>query len=183
MSSVTPTFPSPSVVEKDTVVDAQSAANLRRLQALEQKAKAAGAHTLGSDDEDMDVDQEAAPLFLTRLREGYVVEEGRKVHFEAKLTPITDPNLKVKWLKDGAPMAVGHRFRPIHDFGYVALDIVDVIAEDTGRYTCRATNLAGTAEIETRLECKSKLKVPQRRQNSTTRPRFMTSGFTVSLIL
>ena len=46
-----------------------------------------------------------------------------------------------------------HRFRPIHDFGYVALDIVGLIAEDTGTYTCRATNKLGYAEAVVTLQC------------------------------
>ena len=138
------------------MLDAQAAANLRRLQALEERAKRPRGHDLGDGDEaDMD-DMETAPLFLTRPRESYRLGEGRNVHFEAKLTPITDPNLKVEWLKDGQPMTVGSRFRPIHDFGYVALDILGLIEEDTGTYTCRATNLAGQAQIQTLLEVKSK---------------------------
>ncbi len=86
----------------------------------------------------------------------YVTAEGRNVHFEAKVEPITDPNLQIEWLKDGQPVTVGHRFRPIHDFGYVALDIVGVISEDSGRYTCRAVNQAGVAEFNLELECHSK---------------------------
>lgn len=52
---------------------------------------------------------------------------------------------------------VGHRFRPIHDFGYVALDIVDLIAEDSGTYTCRAVNMVGTDEVSCTLKCRGKL--------------------------
>lgn len=51
---------------------------------------------------------------------------------------------------------IGHRFRPIHDFGYVALDIIDVIEEDTGTYTCRAVNLLGVDETNVHLTCRSK---------------------------
>jgi hypothetical protein len=50
----------------------------------------------------------------------------------------------------------GHRFRPIHDFGYVALDIIDLIAEDSGTYTCRAVNLVGADETTCTLICRSK---------------------------
>ena len=49
----------------------------------------------------------------------------------------------------------GSRFHPIHDFGYVALDIADLIAEDSGIYTCRATNLAGVDEAVAQLIVKS----------------------------
>lgn len=50
----------------------------------------------------------------------------------------------------------GHRFRPIHDFGYVALDIIDLIAEDTGLYTCRAVNMLGADETNCSLKVTGK---------------------------
>ena len=36
-----------------------------------------------------------------------------------QVEPIADPNLSIEWFKDGRPVTVGHRFRPIHDFGYL----------------------------------------------------------------
>lgn len=39
----------------------------------------------------------------------------------------------------------GSRFRTYYDFGYVALDIIHVIAMDSGEYTVRATNHLGSA--------------------------------------
>ena len=97
-----------------------------------------------------------APHFLIEIRSLPSIGEGRRAHFEAKLEPITDPHLQVEWLKDGQPIMIGHRFRPIHDFGYVALDIIDTISEDSGTYTCRATNLMGTCECKAQLTCHSK---------------------------
>ena len=49
----------------------------------------------------------------------------------------------------------GHRHRPLHDFGYVALDIVGLIEEDNGVYTCRATNNQGVDETSAILRCSS----------------------------
>ena len=49
----------------------------------------------------------------------------------------------------------GHRHRPLHDFGYVALDIVGLIEEDNGVYTCRATNNHGVDETSAILRCYS----------------------------
>ena len=46
----------------------------------------------------------------------------------------------------------GHRHRPLHDFGYVALDIVGTIPEDNGIYTCRATNGLGYDETSAILK-------------------------------
>lgn len=108
----------------------------------------------GADDEA--VVSSTPPRFVTVPRTSVVTSEGRNVHFEAKVEPIADPNLQVEWLRDGKPVTVGHRFRPTHDFGYVALDIVGVIFEDSGRYTCRATNLAGEAEFSLDMQCHSK---------------------------
>ena len=81
-----------------------------------------------------EAEEQTMPKFTTRPKNLFQVAEGKNVHFEAKLEPITDSDLQVEWLKDGYPVMVGHRFRPIHDFGYVALDIIGVISEDSG--TC-----------------------------------------------
>ena len=59
----------------------------------------------------------------------------------------------------------GHRFRPIHDFGYVALDVIDLIAEDSGTYTCRAVNLAGSDEVSCVLSCRSTAQILTNTQN------------------
>lgn len=53
----------------------------------------------------------------------------------------------------------GHRYRPFHDFGYVALNVLSVVPEDTGTYTCRAVNMIGTAEIQATLTVTGKRKI------------------------
>ena len=95
------------------------------------------------------------PRFLSKLKPLDGLREGNNAHFECKLEPVADPNLKVEWFKNGMPVTVGSRFRPIHDFGYVALDIIGLISEDTGVYTCRAVNAVGTDEVSANLSCKS----------------------------
>lgn len=47
----------------------------------------------------------------------------------------------------------------MHDFGYVALNMKYVNPEDSGTYTCRATNELGEAVTSATLfvQCKSKL--------------------------
>lgn len=93
------------------------------------------------------------PKFITKPKSIDRVIEGNHVHFECKLEPVTDSNLRVEWFKDGRPIIIGHRFRPIHDFGYVALNIIDTISEDSGVYTCRGVNLVGTDEVSCQLTC------------------------------
>ena len=125
---------------------------MAQIKALEQKSALARLHLRESQDQDLD--QHMLPQFITKPRDQSNIIEGKRAHFEAKLEPITDPHLQVEWLMNEKPIIVGHRFRPIHDFGYVALDINDTIPEDSGVYTCRATNLAGTAECQVNLSCK-----------------------------
>ena len=128
---------------------------MAQIKALEQKSALARLHLREA--QERDSEQEILlPQFITHPRDQLNIIEGKRAHFEAKLEPITDPHLQVEWLKDGKPVIVGHRFRPIHDFGYVALDINGTIYEDTGVYTCRATNLVGTAEVHAKLLCKGK---------------------------
>lgn len=58
---------------------------------------------------------------------------------------------------------LGHRTRTVHAFGMVVLEILGTKIEDTGTYTCQATNKWGRAEITVQLECvdKSKGQKPQ----------------------
>ncbi len=147
--------PFSSIAEKTLHPDAKANAQLNSLQALEQRAQIRRDLTASQRDAAIDADA-GAPRFVTVPKAKFVTGEGRNTHFEAKVEPIADPNLQIEWLKDGQPITVGHRFRPIHDFGYVALDIVGVISEDSGKYTCRAVNLTGSAEFNLDLECHSK---------------------------
>ena len=95
------------------------------------------------------------PRFLTKPKPQEGLREVQNAHFECKLEPVQDTNLKVKWFKNGCPVTIGSRFRPIHDFGYVALDIIGLIAEDSGVYTYRAQNAVGVDETTINFSCKS----------------------------
>jgi hypothetical protein len=50
-------------------------------------------------------------------------------------------------------MFTGHRFRPAYEFDYVALDILSPYAEDSGVYTCKATNAAGETVTSASVRC------------------------------
>jgi titin len=141
----------------DVLGSSQAAANMEQLHALEARTALRAKGRLEDDEFDHPDNDLVNPSFLTKPRSLENLREGQRAHFEAKLEPITDPNLQVEWLKDGQPVIVGHRFRPIHDFGYVALDIIDTISDDSGTYTCRATNLAGTCQCQVQLKCHSKI--------------------------
>ena len=44
------------------------------------------------------------PVFIRPLQQLGELQEGRNAHFEAQLTPVSDPTMKVEWYKDGRPI-------------------------------------------------------------------------------
>merc|ERR1719232_565996 len=125
--------------------------SMSQLEAVEQRSNMAQQHKLSWEE---DAEQYTAPKFVTMPRSIDNLVEGQNAHFEAKIEPLADSNLHIEWFKDGRPVTIGHRFRPIHDFGYVAMDIVGLITEDSGTYTIRATNNVGSCEATATLRCK-----------------------------
>lgn len=114
------------------------------------------------------------PVFIRPLQDLGELQEGRNAHFEAQLTPVSDPTMKVEWYKDGKPITAsecwtsrendfnclqncmqnvkyyryyspGSRITSIFNFGYVSLNIMHLRAEDAGSYTVRAVNRLGEA--------------------------------------
>ncbi|XP_055379031.1 titin isoform X2 [Condylostylus longicornis] len=136
------------IAKSDLLLDTQNKSGLEKIQSLEDTSRYKRSEYV---DEFVNI----KPRFVTQPKSLGNLREGQHAHFECKIEPVTDPNLKVEWLKDGYPITVGHRFRPIHDFGYVALDIFDLISEDSGTYTCRAVNLVGADETHCQLACVS----------------------------
>ena len=99
-----------------------------------------------------------APVFTSPLKNQNLIENA-PLHFEARLIPVGDPDLKVEWFKNNVPIQQANRISSMHDFGYVALDMKYVNPEDSGTYTCRATNRLGqavtTASLVVSCKCKS----------------------------
>lgn len=146
------------IAKKDLLLETQHPSGLEKIQYLEDSSRYKRT-------EFVDEQVTTRPKFITKPKNSENMSEGSHAHFECKLEPVTDPNLKVEWFKNGRPVTVGHRFRPIHDFGYVALDIVDLIAEDSGTYTCRATNLVGSDETVCVLRCRASGQIITSSQN------------------
>lgn len=109
------------------------------------------------EEEDLIVKQ--APRFITHLNGPTKLVEGQSAHYECRIEPYPDPNMKVEWLLNGKPLQSGHRYRNTYDFGFAALDVLTVYAEDSGEYTCRATNKLGQAQssINLNVTCKYSL--------------------------
>uniref|UniRef100_A0A1I7XKA0 Titin n=1 Tax=Heterorhabditis bacteriophora TaxID=37862 RepID=A0A1I7XKA0_HETBA len=101
---------------------------------------------------------EMAPVFVVPLQADMgEVEEGEPIHLECQVKPINDNTLKITWLRNGAPIPHGHRFRTFYDFGFVSLDVLGVYAQDSGTYTCRAENALGSVETTTKIHCSREL--------------------------
>lgn len=95
--------------------------------------------------ESMEESTNQKPVFIRPLQDQGELEEGRNAHFEAQLTPVSDPTMRVEWYKDGRPITASSRITAIFNFGYVSLNILHLRAEDAGSYTVRAVNRLGEA--------------------------------------
>lgn len=93
------------------------------------------------------------PVFTSQFQNLSNLTENDIAHFEATLAPVGDQTMVVEWFFQGKPIKAGHRIRTVHAFGMVVLEILGVKMEDSGEYTCRATNKWGRAEITVKLEC------------------------------
>ena len=96
------------------------------------------------------------PVFIHHLKNLGELEEGRNAHFDAQLTPVSDPTMRVEWYKDGYAITASSRITAIFNFGYVSLNILHLRAEDSGTYTVRAINRMGEAISTSNLRVKVK---------------------------
>ena len=94
------------------------------------------------------------PRFVTSLK-GTRVKEGETAHFECRVEPSDDASLRILWFHDSRELQVGSRWQHMHDFGFVALNILHCVEEDAGSYTCRVENREGFAEQTVTLEVDS----------------------------
>jgi hypothetical protein len=132
-----------STVGKITVYDTESAesneAALRQIQMLESKQ-------IKRIEEEVEV--RLGPKFITPLAGVTNCIESNTTHLESRLIN----GGEVKWYKNGKELPAGSRFRPVNDFGFVALDILDLIPEDAGVYRAVATNKYGQDSVEIEIK-------------------------------
>ena len=78
-------------------------------------------------------------------------------HIEGRIEPVHDPKLKVQFYHNGKPVPEGSRYHVTFDFGYVALDISGIYAQDAGTYVCKAVNELGEATSQICMSVVGKL--------------------------
>ena len=60
--------------------------------------------------------QQIAPKFVSQLKDTSVNLEGQHPHFECRLEPQNDPNMKVEWIHNGKSCLLPVAFKPIMIF-------------------------------------------------------------------
>jgi len=142
-----------SVVQRPSIE--QSSQNPNSLQYINQLEDYSRYQRTESVDEQLN----QAPQFIRQLRDLGEFEEGKNVHFEAQVTPVNDPSMRVEWYKDGLPITASSRITAIFNFGYVSLNILHLRAEDAGTYTVRAVNRIGEAISQSSIRVHSRSQV------------------------
>ncbi len=130
---------------KSLILDSQHPEGWEKLKSLEARG---GAHAR-LQVEDMPV---GPPQFVTELMGNGTMGEGQIAHFEAQIEPIHDPELRVEFLHNGQPLKQASRIHTLCDFGYVALDIGQLVTSDAGTYTCKVKNRFGEATSSISLD-------------------------------
>lgn len=98
------------------------------------------------------------PVFITHLN-NVECAEGQSARFECQVEPSKDPTLNIEWFVNGKTLPSGAKYKSTYDFGHVSLDISHCYAEDSGIYTCKATNSKGQATTSGSLKCTSKANI------------------------
>lgn len=137
------------VSKKDIVVDSQHPGGLEKIQFLEDTTRF---NRIERDE--TQVTQK--PKFSGPLKGTNRIIEGQRAHFEARVEPQSDLTMKTEWYCNGKPIQTANRIQTYHDFGYVALDILSVRAEDAGNYTVVARNALGEAQLSANMVVDSK---------------------------
>lgn len=66
------------------------------------------------------------------------------------------PNVSFKWFKDGHPIKESEKFRIFNRFNTSCLEILNPTKDDSGEYTCKATNQHGSDECSASLNITGK---------------------------
>lgn len=92
-----------------------------------------------------------APVFISPLSDA-VIQEGSKFTFICQVTGYPLPT--ITWYKAGLSIQNNPDYHTAFENGLCSLTIEETFAEDSARYTCRASNTAGEAETTALLSVK-----------------------------
>ncbi|XP_046401656.1 titin isoform X2 [Ischnura elegans] len=92
-----------------------------------------------------------APTFTLALHDRSV-QEGERLTLECKVTG--DPIPEIVWYKDRISIVSNPDYHTSYVDGVCSLTIEETFAEDSAKFTCKATNVAGTAETSAMLSVK-----------------------------
>lgn len=107
------------------------------------------------------VEQEnEVPQFSEGLKE-LSIKEGEKG--ELSVTVVGKPTPEVVWYKDGVPVNIDnkHILEKKDEAGHSTLLIKEARIKDTGVYSCKATNIVGTAETKAQFAVEESIEVPK----------------------
>ncbi|GAA36595.2 titin [Clonorchis sinensis] len=89
------------------------------------------------------LDSTGPPQFVQHPVGQINVNEGEPTNVTARVRPAGDSSLRVEWYKNGKPLSASSRFNAIFDRGYAVLEFLYTNEDDTGDYSCVATNDSG----------------------------------------
>lgn len=136
------------ITKKDIIAESQHPGGYEKIQYLEDSSRYSK-----RSEEEVRITQK--PRFLGPLKGTNKIVEGQSAHFEARVEPQSDLTMTVEWYFNGKQIKSANRIQTYHDFGYVALDITNVRAEDSGVYTVVARNASGEAQLSASMVVES----------------------------
>ncbi|CAG9533738.1 unnamed protein product [Cercopithifilaria johnstoni] len=100
------------------------------------------------------------PQFSKGLKE-FSVQEGETA--ELSVTLVGKPTPEVAWYRDGVPVNIdnNHILVKRDDAGHSKLVIKEARLNDTGIYSCKATNIVGSAQTEAKFAVEETVEVPK----------------------
>lgn len=134
--------------KKSIELDTQNPEGLEKIRALEEE--------MGRKPPEAPEKIYERPVFTATLTGPSELMEGQPAHFECRVIPVGDPNLRYEWYINGIEIPIGARYKMIQDFGLVCLDITSTVTTDSGVYMVKAINNAGEAVCSTQLKVKGR---------------------------
>jgi len=89
------------------------------------------------------------PSFLTGLKPEQSFKDGDRL--ELKVQVKGDPDPQVTWSKDGKPISSNEVMEVKYKNGVASVLIDELFPEDSGKYTCKATNTKGSVETSSKV--------------------------------